>query len=282
VLLDAYSGRLGGKRPAGALAARAELALAGRLAAPKMGRSHRSSARARKVAAHPAGGVSLGEQTDSDECEGLPITRPSQVQLSSSAVVEYELPAADDSADIWRPGMQHDEHLDHHLGHSHPGCRPSESRYGRSQVKVNWARLNAILGSESSPPAKRVDRASGPDAPPEVPAHRRTTAQGSPWYLLGGTALFGVGCALGYGLALSAGSGNDSCALSSSGAPQVPAPELQMHATADSLRQCRSDLLGEQNERSRAETAVEQCEVQRTNLLEQLHYMATEMLKPSR
>lgn len=265
------------------------------VAAAKMGRSHRRSARARTAPAPDADApcsVCPQEQIDSDEYEELPIRRwPSQVQLSSSAVVEYEHAAADGDADTWRPGMQHDEDLDAHVNSSHPTCRPTEPQYGRSQVKVDWARLAAILDStELSPSAKCVDRASGPDAPPEILVHRGcqaspggcTTAQGSPWYLLGATALIGLGCALGYGLALSTGLDSDECALSSSGAPQVAAPELHMHTTADSLRNCRSELLGEQNERTRAQAAVEKCDVERKNLLVQLHYMATEMLKPSR
>lgn len=223
-----------------------------------------------------------GDDADSDDCGVRRITRPSQVQLSSLSVVERELSAADDGGDLWRPGMHHDEDRDPRVGgsSSRVAFPPEEPRKGRPQATVDWARLAALLGEVEGPPLKREDRASGPDAPME-PDRRSLTAHGSAWYLLGGTALFGVGCALGFGLALNAGLGSIDCTVADDGLPQLPPDDLHLSADADSLSKCRTDLLGEQNERSRMETAMDRCDVERKNLLDQLHWLAAKMATPS-
>ena len=249
-----------------------------------MGRAHRRLPRARRPAppADVSGSVSSGDDADSDDARARAIRRPSQVQLSALAVA-HELSAADDDGSLWRPGMRHDDDLNPLAGcnFSRPTCRPVASGDGSSQTKVDWARLNAILSAEQLAPVKCVDRASGPDGSMELhTGNRSCTAQRNPWYLLGGTALFGVGCALGFGLALSFGLGH--CALLGSDAAPAPAPELQMHDAADALSKCRAQLFVEQNERSRAETDEEKCSVDRKHLLEQLHWLATKMAKPSR
>ena len=253
-----------------------------------MARAHRRLPRARRTVppADVSGSESSGDDAGSDGARVRAIRRPSQVQLSALPAVAHELSAADDGGGLWRPGMRHDDDLNPLAvcNFARPTCRPVASGDSSSQIKVDWARLNAILRAEESPPPVTcVDRASGPDASPELHAGTRScTAQRSQWYLVGGTALFGVGCALGFGLALSVGLGNGHLALLGGDAAQVPAPELQMHDTADALSKCRAQLFVEQNERSRAETAEEKCGVDRKHLLEQLHWLATKMAKPSR
>lgn len=226
----------------------------------------------------------------------------------AQAAAAGEVAMSDSEAELWQPGTNHDDEVNPCAVYN--ACHPV--REGHAQIKIDWARVNAMLSENSSSPSKNsVDRASGPDVPagPELRRSSCLATQRTPWYLLGGTALFGVGCALGFGIAISAGLGNESCAIPDTVAPQPLALALQMHAIDDILGKCREDLLeeqserskvetavercntdrrklradlqGERSERSRAKTAMDQCNVERKNLLEQLHWLAANVAKPS-
>jgi hypothetical protein len=220
-----------------------------------------------------------------------------------------ERPCGDDDAGscLWRPGTRHDDELgsDSKSGMPRPGAVWHPLADSSSQLKIDWRGINAILenGAPQPAPVDRADKASGPDAPPQ-PAARGSTAGGStlcadPPHGSGRAALAPAqswlrvscallaGCMLGFGLAWcmfrfgmrAAPGAYDFCGVPEPTPAPPVAPQVLAGLDQDALAACRKDTLGEELERSRAETALQRCNTERKNLLEQLNWLAAAAAK---